>query len=66
LLQGPAQRSREREIVTQLRRSMFQQREEFVISYLFFEDLDSHFDSLCRLGEDHTVLSRLACRCSEV
>lgn len=58
-----APRARERELVEQLRRPMFQQHEEFAISYLFFEDLDKHLDSLCKLGGDHTVLVKLACRC---
>lgn len=57
-----APRSRERELVEQLSRPMFQRREEFVVSYLLFEDLDKHFDSLCKFGGDHTVLARLACR----
>lgn len=58
-----APRSRGREIVEQLRRPMFQQHKEFVVSYLFFEDLDKHFDSLCKFGGDRTALTKLACRC---
>ncbi|HEX7972337.1 MAG TPA: hypothetical protein VF501_09025 [Thiobacillus sp.] len=58
-----APRSREREIVEQLRRPMFQRHDEFVISYLLFEDLDRHLDSLCRFGGDHRILEKLACRC---
>lgn len=58
-----APRSREKEIVAQLRRPMFQQHEKFIVSYLFFEDLDKHLDSLCKFGGDHTVLTKLACRC---
>jgi len=58
-----APRSREREIIEQLRRPMFRRQEEFVISYLLFEDLDRHLDSLCRFGGDHGVLAKLACRC---
>jgi len=58
-----APRSREREIIEQLRRPMFQRHDEFVISYLLFEDLDRHLDSLCRFGGDHRVLEKLACRC---
>lgn len=60
-----APRSREREIVEQLRRPMFQRRDEFTLSYLFFEDLDRHLDSLCLLGGDHRVLDKLACRCGD-
>lgn len=58
-----APRSREREIVDQLRRPMFQRHDEFTLSYIFFEELDLHFESLCKFGGDHTVLTKLACRC---
>lgn len=58
-----APRSREREILDQLKRPMFQRPDEFQISYLFAEDLDRHFDSLCRLGGDHLMLGKLACHC---
>lgn len=58
-----APRCREKEILAQLRRPMFQREDEFTLSYLLFEDLEAHFDSLCRLGSDHTILSGLACRC---
>ncbi|MDX1251524.1 MAG: hypothetical protein IDH49_04600 [Gammaproteobacteria bacterium] len=58
-----APRSREREIIEQMRRPMFQRHDEFVISYLLFEDLDQHWDSLCRFGGDHSVLAKLACQC---
>ncbi len=61
-----APRSREREILEQSRRPMFQRHDEFTLSYLLFEDLDRHFDSLCRLGGDHTILARLACTCAPV
>ena len=59
-----APKSREREIVEQLRRPMFQRHDEFTLSYLFFEDLDRHFDSLCVLGGDHRILDKIACRCA--
>lgn len=58
-----APRSREREIVDQLRRPMFQRHDEFTLSYIFFEELDLHFESLCKFGGDHSVLTKLACRC---
>jgi type II restriction enzyme len=58
-----APRSREREIIEQVRRPMFQRHDEFVISYLLFEEIDKHLDSLCRFGGDHSVLAKLACRC---
>ena len=55
--------AREKEIVVQLKRPMFQRREDFSLSYILFEDLDQHFESLCKLGEDRRILERLACRC---
>jgi len=58
-----APRSRERELVEQLSRPMFQKHEEFVVSYIFFEDLDKYFDSLCKFGGDCTILDKVACRC---
>lgn len=59
-------RSREREVLEQARRPMFQRHDVFTLSYLLFEDLDRHFDSLCRLGGDRTILARLACSCAPV
>ncbi|MDT3670605.1 MAG: hypothetical protein ROZ37_09760 [Aromatoleum sp.] len=55
--------SREKEITDQLKRPMFQRPGEFSLSYILFEDLDFHFESMCKLGEDRRILSRLACRC---
>lgn len=52
-----------KEIVDQLRRPMFQRHDEFTLSYIFFEELDLHFESLCKFGGDHSVLTKLACRC---
>lgn len=55
--------AREKEILEQLKRPMFQRPDEFSLGYILFEDLDRHFDSLCKLGEDRRILDRLACRC---
>jgi type II restriction enzyme len=54
--------AREKEIIDQLKRPMFQRPDEFSLGYILFEDLDRHFDSLCKLGEDHRILDKLACR----
>lgn len=54
---------REKEIVEQLKRPMFQRPDEFSLGYILFEDLDLHFESLCKLGDDHRILDKLACRC---
>lgn len=55
--------AREREIVDQLKRPMFQRTDEFSLGYILFEELDRHFESLCKLGDNHHILDKLACRC---
>jgi len=55
--------AREREIVDQLKRPMFQRPDEFSLGYILFEELDRHFESLCKLGDNHHILDKLACRC---
>lgn len=55
--------AREKEIIDQLKRPMFQRPDEFSLGYILFEDLDKHFESLCKLGDDHLILDKLACRC---
>ena len=54
---------REKEIIEQLKRPMFQRPDDFSLGYILFEDLEQHFDSLCKLGEDHRILEKLDCRC---
>lgn len=61
-LVAPAKR--EKEIIDQLKRPMFQRPDEFSIGYILFEDLDKHFESLCKLGDDHLILDKVACRCT--
>jgi len=56
--------ARKKEIVDQLKRPMFRRPDDFSLSYILFEDLDLHFESLCKLGEDRRILDRLACRCA--
>ena len=55
--------AREREIIDQLKRPMFQRPDEFSLGYILFEELDRHFESLCKLGDNHHILDKLACRC---
>lgn len=55
--------TREKEIIDQLKRPMFQRPDEFSIGYILFEELDKHFESLCKLGDDHLILNKVACRC---
>ncbi|WP_018988608.1 hypothetical protein [Aromatoleum toluclasticum] len=56
--------ARKKEIVDQLKRPMFRRPDDFSLSYILFEDLDLHFESLCKLGENRRILDRLACRCA--
>ncbi|KXB32520.1 hypothetical protein AT959_02210 [Dechloromonas denitrificans] len=55
---------REKEIIDQLKRPMFQRPDDFSIGYILFEELDKHFESLCKLGDDHQILNKVACRCA--
>lgn len=55
--------TREKEIIDQLKRPMFQRPDDFSIGYILFEELDKHFESLCKLGDDHLILNKVACRC---
>jgi len=56
---------REKEIIDQLKRPMFQRPDDFSIGYILFEELDKHFESLCKLGDDHLILNKVACRCEQ-
>lgn len=56
--------TREKEIIDQLKRPMFQRPDDFSIGYILFEDLDKHFESLCKLGDNHLILDKVACRCT--
>jgi len=55
--------TREKEIIDQLKRPMFLRPDDFSIGYILFEELDKHFESLCKLGDDHLILNKVACRC---
>jgi type II restriction enzyme len=54
---------REKEIQAQLRRPSFKDL-SFQLRYLLFNDLKSHCEGLCRFGEDHRVLLKLARGCA--
>ncbi len=56
-------KKREKEVISQLvRPSMKSSRGK--ISYLLFDDLFDHFHSICKLGDDHTILKKIAkCPC---
>lgn len=55
---------REKEIQAQLRRPSFKDL-GLPLRYLLFNDLNCHCEGLCRFGEDHRVLLKLARGCAE-
>ena len=56
-----APREREKEVMAQLARPAIRAGlESFSLAYLSFDDLCEHCDALCRFGEDHRVLQKLA------
>lgn len=56
-----APKSREREVMAQLARPAFRQDlTDISLAYIPFEDLHAHCDAMCRFGDDHTVLRKIA------
>lgn len=55
---------REREILAQLRRPSMAANDSVKISYILFTDLTEHCASICKLGDDHTIMGKIArCGC---
>lgn len=52
--------SREKEIQAQLRRPAFADRGNLELRYILFSDLCEHCAGLCKLGDDHRVMLKLA------
>ena len=53
--------SREREVVAQLARPAFRNDLlDIYLSFISFNDLTHHSDALCKFGDDHTVLRKIA------
>lgn len=52
--------AREREIIAQLKRPSLTTGMGSKISYILFSELCEHCDSICKLGEDHTIMKRIA------
>lgn len=53
--------SREKQVMAQLARPAFRDDLAWIsLSYIPFNDLSEHCNALCRFGEDHTVLQKIA------
>ena len=55
-----APEQREKEIIAQLKRPSLIAKEGIKISYILFSDLCTHCDSICKLGDDHTIMEKVA------
>lgn len=59
-----AQSKREKEIICQPKRPIFQRPDDFSIGHILFEELDKLFETPCKLGDDYQILNKVACRCA--
>ena len=50
---------REREVLVQLNRPSFKS-QDLPIRYILFSDLQTHCDALCKLGESHHIMEKIA------
>jgi type II restriction enzyme len=50
---------REKEVLLQLKRPSIKQ-QDVGIHYILFSDLRQHCDSICQLGADHTIMTKIA------
>ncbi len=57
-----APEQREKEIIAQLKRPSLIAKEDIKISYILFSELCTHCDSICKFGNDHTIMEKVA-RC---
>jgi len=51
---------REKEIIAQLKRPSFIKQDGLKIAYILFSELCTHCESICKLGEDHTIMDKVA------
>ena len=51
---------REKEIIAQLKRPALMTQNGIKIAYILFSELCAHCDSICKLGEDHTIMDKVA------
>ncbi len=59
-----APEQREKEIIAQLKRPSMVTKEDIKISYILFSELCEHCDSICKFGDDYTIMEKVA-RCIE-
>jgi type II restriction enzyme len=57
-----APEQREKEIIAQLKRPSIAAKEDTEISYILFSELCDHCDSICKFGDDYTIMEKIA-RC---
>jgi len=55
-----APEQREKEIIAQLKRPSLIAKEGIKISYILFSELCTHCDSICKFGNDHTIMEKVA------
>ncbi|NJD78928.1 MAG: hypothetical protein FIB08_17850 [Candidatus Methanoperedens sp.] len=55
-----APEQREKEILIQLKRPSFVAKEGIKISYILFSELCLHCDSICKFGDDYTIMEKVA------
>jgi type II restriction enzyme len=51
---------REKELIAQLKRPSLITDTAVKISYILFSELCEHCDSICKLGDDHTIMEKVA------
>ncbi len=51
---------REKEVMAQLKRPSLEAKERAKISYILFSELCDHYDSICKFGDDCTIMAKLA------
>lgn len=52
--------AREKEVIAQLKRPSISTGKGVNMSYLLFSDLREHCESICKFGNDHTILEKIA------
>ncbi len=55
-----APEKREKEIIAQLKRPSLLAKEGTRISYILFSELCTHCDSICKFGDDYTIMEKIA------
>jgi len=55
-----APEQREKDIIAQLKRPAFIKQNDIKIAYILFSELCMHCDSICKLGDNHTIMDKVA------